>query len=84
MVLEILSHDLAGAFIILQQLTDCVREELEDPTNPRVPEMLTLMRDTSQKSVAMIHDLVDQEFLESTSIPLRRERVDLGKEVAGR
>jgi len=80
-VLEILSHDLAGAFIILQQLTDYVQEEMGTPANAKVPEMLDLMRQTSQKSVAMIHDLVDQEFLESATIPLRRERVDLGQQV---
>lgn len=80
-VLEILSHDLAGAFIMLQQLTDYVQEEIGIPTNTKVSEMLELMRQTSQKSVAMIHDLVDQEFLESSTIPLRRERVDLGQHV---
>lgn len=43
--------------------------------------MLTLMQQTSEKSVALIHDLVDQEFLESAAIPLRRERVDLSQQV---
>jgi len=80
-VLEILSHDLAGAFIMLQQLTEYVQEEMGEPANPKVPEMLALMRQTSQKSVAMIHDLVEQEFLEAASIPLKRERVDLGERV---
>lgn len=79
--LEILSHDLAGAFIMLQQLTEYVQEEMEEPANPQVSEMLALMRKTSQQSVAMIHDLVDQEFLESASIPLKRARVDLGEKI---
>ena len=81
-VLEILSHDLAGAFIMLQQLTDYVQEEMGSPAKANVPEMLNLMRQTSEKSVALIHDLVDQEFLESAAIPLRRERVDLSQQVA--
>lgn len=76
-VLEILAHDLAGAFILLQQLSEYVQEELPAPANPQVLQMLALMQQTSQHSVAMIHDLVDQEFLESASIPLKRERVDL-------
>ena len=80
-VLEILSHDLAGAFVMLQQLTDYVQEEMGTPANAKVPEMLNLMRQTSQKSVAMIHDLVDQEFLETAAIPLRRERLDLRQHV---
>ncbi|RZK63207.1 MAG: hypothetical protein EOO59_00365 [Hymenobacter sp.] len=80
-VLEILAHDLAGAFVLLQQLAEYVQEEMGTPANAKIPEMLALMRQTSQKSVAMIHDLVDQEFLETAAIPLKRERVDLGQQV---
>ena len=80
-ILEILSHDLAGAFVMLQQLTDYVQEEMDAPANAKIPEMLDLMRQTSQKSVAMIHDLVDQEFLETAAIPLKRERIDLRQQV---
>ncbi|TGD82749.1 PAS domain-containing sensor histidine kinase [Hymenobacter wooponensis] len=76
-VLEILAHDLAGAFIMVQQLATYVQDELEPASNPRVLEMLQLMQSTSQHSVQLIHDLVDQEFLESSSVALRRERVDL-------
>lgn len=81
-VLEILAHDLAGAFVLVQQLTQYVQEEIEAPANPRVPDMLQLMLTTSQRSVRLIHDLVDQEFLETSGIPLRRERVDLRQKVA--
>jgi len=80
-ILEILAHDLAGAFVMLQQLTEYVREEMSPQTNPRVPEMLQMMQTTSQQSVQMIHDLVNQEFLESSQISLQRERVDLREKV---
>lgn len=79
--LEILSHDLAGAFIMLQQLTEYVQQEMGESANAKVPEMLNMMQQTCQKSVVMIHDLVDQEFLASTTIPLKRERVDLREQV---
>jgi len=83
-VLEILAHDLAGAFVLVQQMAHYVQEEQEEPevpTNPRTPEMLRLIEATSQRSIRLIHDLVDQEFLETSSIPLRRERVDLRQKV---
>jgi two-component system sensor histidine kinase VicK len=80
-VLEILSHDLAGAFALLQQLGEFVHEEMSPQTNPRVPEMLNLMLTTSQHSVQLIHDLVNQEFLETSDIPLKREWVDLREKV---
>ncbi|HEX8659842.1 MAG TPA: HAMP domain-containing sensor histidine kinase [Hymenobacter sp.] len=81
-VLEILAHDLAGAFVIMQQLTDYVQEELGPDGSPQVLDMLRLMQNTSQHSVEMIHDLMDQEFMESADIPLKRERVDLREKVA--
>jgi two-component system sensor histidine kinase VicK len=80
-VLEILAHDLAGAFVMLQQLTEYVQEEMSPQLNPRVPEMLRLMQSTSQQSVQMIRNLVDQEFMESSKVSLRRERVDLREKV---
>jgi two-component system sensor histidine kinase VicK len=76
-VLEILSHDLAGSFVMVQQLTTYVRDALREHPNPQVLEMLGMVLDTSQRSVNLINDLVNQEFLETTEIPLKRERVDL-------
>jgi two-component system sensor histidine kinase VicK len=80
-VLEILSHDLAGSFVMVQQLTGYVREGLRDHPNPQVLSMLDMVLDTSQRSVKLIHDLVNQEFLESTEIPLKREWVDLRERI---
>ncbi|HEX8427034.1 PAS domain-containing sensor histidine kinase [Hymenobacter sp.] len=80
-VLEILAHDLAGAFVSLQQLAGYVREEVSAQTHPQLNEMLHLMQSTSQRGLQLIRDLVDQEFLESASIPLKRERVDLREKV---
>ncbi|MDF7814836.1 HAMP domain-containing sensor histidine kinase [Hymenobacter sp. YC55] len=80
-MLEILAHDLAGAFVSLQQLAGYIREEMTVQANPQVTEMLHLMQDTSQRGVQLIRDLVDQEFLESAAIPLKRERVDLREKV---
>jgi two-component system sensor histidine kinase VicK len=80
-VLEILSHDLAGSFVMVQQLTTYVRDALREHPNPQVLQMLGMVLDTSQRSVSLIHDLVNQEFLETTSIPLKRERVDLRERI---
>ena len=81
-VLEILAHDLAGAFALLRQMTDYVQEEMGPTAAPKVVEMLGLMQRTSRHSVQLIHDLVDQEFLAAAEIPLKRERVDLREKVA--
>jgi two-component system sensor histidine kinase VicK len=80
-ILEILSHDLAGSFVMVQQLTGYVRDALQDHPSTQVPEMLTMVLDTCQRSVKLINDLVNQEFLESTEIPLKRDRVDLRERI---
>lgn len=80
-VLEILAHDLSGAFGIMQRLAEYVQEEVREQGNAQVVEMLGMMQTTSQKSIQMIKDLLEQEFLESSSIRLNRERVDLREKV---
>jgi two-component system sensor histidine kinase VicK len=80
-VLEILSHDLAGSFVLVQQLIGYVRDAVSNHDNPQVLEMLNMVLDTSQRSVKLIHALVNQEFLESTEIPLKREWVNLSERV---
>jgi len=80
-VLEMLAHDLAGTFALLQQLTDFVAEEMSPQANPQVAEMLRLMRATSGQGVRLIHDLVNQELAESASVDLKRERVDVAERV---
>lgn len=76
-ILEMLSHDLAGNFAILEQLADYIGYEMEGNLNPRVAEMLGLVRTTSQRGTQLIHDLVNQELQEAASVALKRERVDL-------
>ncbi|GAA4353193.1 hypothetical protein GCM10023185_13590 [Hymenobacter saemangeumensis] len=77
--LEILSHDLAGPFNLLQQMIDFCREKVGPLQDPQVEKMLQVMHDTCRDSVNLIRDFVDQEFMESTSVQLKRERFDLAR-----
>jgi two-component system sensor histidine kinase VicK len=74
--LEILSHDLAAPLALLQQLTDHLTFEI-DTTNSKVHELLSLMQRTCLQGVTLIRDFVDNEFLESSNVELKLERVDL-------
>ena len=76
--LEILSHDLSGAFIMVQQIAEFLREEVVSPPLSRVPEMLGILEATSQSSVKMIRELINLEFLTSANTDLKMDRVDLG------
>jgi two-component system sensor histidine kinase VicK len=76
--LEILSHELAGPLVLMQQLTDHLSQEFRDvPTGP-VHQLLGLMERTCREGVTLIRDFVDNEFLESASVEMRWERADLG------
>ena len=75
--LEILSHDLSGAFIMVQQIAEFLREEVQAPANPEVTAMLQTLETTSRDSVKMIRDFIDLEFLTSANSDLKRDRVDV-------
>ena len=76
--LEILSHDLSGAFIMVQQIAEFLREEVRAPANPQVTRMLQELETTSRESVKMIRDFINIEFLTSANSDLKRDRVDVG------
>ena len=77
--LEILSHDLSGAFILVQQITEFLQKEVTSPPASRVPEMLGVLETTSRASVKMIREeLINLEFLTSASTDLKVARVDVG------
>lgn len=45
--LEILSHDLSGAFVMVQQIVHFLQEEVHAPAESRVTEMLRVLETTS-------------------------------------
>ncbi|WP_310396249.1 ATP-binding protein [Hymenobacter sp.] len=76
--LEILSHDLSGAFIMVQQIAEYLGEEMPVPVNGQVAQMLRLLETTSHDSVKMIRELINLEFLTSANSDLKVNRVDVG------
>ncbi|UOQ71634.1 PAS domain-containing sensor histidine kinase [Hymenobacter cellulosilyticus] len=76
-VLEILSHDLAGPLQMLQQLTEQLELETQGNLSAHAQKMVSLMQRTCRDSVNMIHDFVDAEFMESSSVELNLTRTDL-------
>lgn len=76
--LEILSHDLSGTLIMVQQITHFLQEEVTPPAGSRVPEMLRVLETTSHNGVKLIRDLVNLEFLTSANTSLKRNRVEVG------
>ena len=75
--MEILSHDLAGPFNMLQQLAVFFQEKTEPLHDPQLEKLVQVMQDTCRDSVNLIREFVDSEFVESANVQLKRARVDL-------
>ncbi|TGE05441.1 sensor histidine kinase [Hymenobacter fodinae] len=79
--LEILSHDLAGPFIMIKQVAGFVSEKVEELNDSTINELLMVMQTTCQDSINMIRDFVDTEFLESVNVQMKPERTNLAEEL---
>ncbi|UYZ59541.1 PAS domain-containing sensor histidine kinase [Hymenobacter latericus] len=75
--LEILSHDLAGPLVVAQQLAEHIAQQSAVYQDATLNELIRLLHETCKDSVDLIRDFVDQEFMESASVVLKRERVDM-------
>ena len=80
--LEILSHDLAGPFTMIQQLGNYFRETVRPLDNARLNDLIDVMQATCRDSINLIHDFVDNEFMSSVNVELRLERVELKERIA--
>ena len=74
--LEILAHDLAGPLVLLQQLVEHLRTEWP-AASPSTLQLLREMERACVDGVGLIRDFVDNEFMESSNVELKRERADL-------
>ena len=81
--LEVLSHDASGAFIMVEQLAQYLRDDLPEAAQPQVAQMLHLLESTSRESVKMIRDLINLEFAAAVATNLKVDRVDLGDIMRG-
>jgi two-component system sensor histidine kinase VicK len=77
--LDMLSHDLSGAFILVEQISQYLHEEIKPAPSGTMLEMLDTLASTSQDSVKMIRDLINLEFLTSANSALKRDRVNLNE-----
>jgi two-component system sensor histidine kinase VicK len=78
-MLEILSHDLASPLVLAEQLAEYLAERVQGLHDPHLNAMIEEMRASCQSGVALIRDFVDQEFLDSASVDLKLERLDLAE-----
>ena len=80
-ILEILSHDLAGPLANIQALADMLSETTEQYNDSEVKEVISIIRESSARSIQLIRDFVQQEFLESSNSGMVKKRVNLVEKV---
>ncbi|WP_313261988.1 HAMP domain-containing sensor histidine kinase [Sphingobacterium sp.] len=76
-ILNILSHDIAGAFATLRNLTDLAIGNLENGDTDPMENALSAMRDICMSTMSLIKSFLKKEFISSLSVPLNMVRVDL-------
>ncbi|MCX2741884.1 PAS domain-containing sensor histidine kinase [Pontibacter anaerobius] len=80
-VLEILSHDLAGPLANIKALSGMLSESTGKYENAELNNIIRIIRESSERSIRLIRDFVQQEFLESSNAALVKRRVNLVKKI---
>jgi len=76
-ILNILAHDLAGPIGAIGNISSLLAKDTKMLNNPIIDRYVTLIDKITKGSVKLIHDFLNQEFLESAGVELIQTRVDL-------
>jgi two-component system sensor histidine kinase VicK len=79
--LEILAHDLKGPMGMISLLASNIQREAIAEGKNSLLQSVQFIQDMCKRNIALIRDFVNQEFLESTEVELRKERTDLVWEI---
>ena len=76
-LLNILSHDLLGPLGTIQNLSAIIKKKMMDSETKEITEFINSIDKISKRGVAMIRNLLNQEFLESASAELVVQRKNI-------
>jgi two-component system sensor histidine kinase VicK len=76
-ILQILSHDLLGPLGNIDMSSTMLLQDDKLNSDESLVELINLIKRNSKKSVTMIRDLINDEFLQSSEASLQKQRVDL-------
>jgi len=80
-ILNILAHDLAGPIGTIGNLSVMLARETADLKQPLVDRYISMINRISKSSTQLIHDFLNQEFLESAGVKLLKKRVELVQKI---
>lgn len=76
-ILNILSHDLAGPFANIQNLSALLAEQMKSSGSEETHKIIRLIERSSKQGAKLIREFINQEFLESTQVELITRRINL-------
>jgi two-component system, OmpR family, sensor histidine kinase VicK len=80
-LLETLNHHISGALMLMQHLTGQAERSLESSNTDNLKVYLSLLKNNSSHCIDIINDLMNEEHLESPSIYVKKNRIDLVEKV---
>jgi two-component system sensor histidine kinase VicK len=76
-ILNILAHDLSGPIGTVGNLSELLKKETASLNNVKIIKYLDMIEEISKRSLNLIRNFINQEFLESQAVNLLKKRVDL-------
>jgi two-component system, OmpR family, sensor histidine kinase VicK len=80
-ILEMMAHDLGGPLGAINGLATQLEEVADKNALKNIAEPARLIRKTAQKSIDLIHQLLEKEYLESPETALKKQRVELLEQI---
>lgn len=80
-ILDIMAHDLKGPIGVINMMACSIQREQQVAGNESILQSVKYIQQLCQRNIALIRDLMNQEFLESAEVKLRKERADLVWEI---
>jgi len=82
-LLNILSHDILGPLGTIQNLSTIINKKFINAENREMSRFINSIEKISKSSIAMVRNLLTQEFLETAEAELVRRRTDIVASVRG-
>lgn len=75
--LEVLAHDLKTPLGMINMMAQAIQQHAKNTPEDAIGNYLQVIQKLCERNISLIRDLVNQEFLESTQVDLRKERADI-------
>lgn len=81
-ILNILAHDLAGPIGAIRNISDMLAKDARRFEDPAIDRYIALIDRITKKSLKLIRDFLNQEFLETADVQLVKKRVELVSKIS--